>query len=427
MGDLVRLPELPVQLDEKTREALSRAVTVPRAKGPAKWESCPANVVCFLEAFDAAASVELDGDIWEDEAGLGRVMVGKRALSDDHLVKLQSWMPRHAQFNAGCQFVVNKLETIGSGVNVFASRRKRNPIRKWLLDLKWDHTKRLKSWAATYLGVEPSEYASAAGAWWMQQAAARGLEPGCQADYALILYGEQGTRKSSAVAALVPDAEWYLDTPAGFGANGNKDQQMLLARRLVVELGEMQPLLGMTPPAAKQALTRRTEPVRIPWGHYTVDYPRTCSFIATTNESATLRDPTGARRFWPLHVTREIDVAGIVRDREQLWAEAVQRHHDKKRRWPETPSELAAFSEVAEEHRAEMSYEGSLRELVDQHPNKGDKLSYRSVWNATMVEPKDQTDKRAAEVRATMRALGWERLNKATRIDGQVTKGFVRL
>lgn len=407
------------------RPAIAGAVCVGQTKaGGPKWLDCEATVLALLEA-EPEHEREIGGQLWEDAAGLGMVMAGTERLTDKHLIALQSWLPRAAQMYHGAQLAVKSLSVIGRACTALAKKRQKNPIRDWLLGLQWDGSRRLATWAQTYLGVEPSKHTSAAGAWWLQQAAARGITPGCQADYSLMLYGKQGTKKSSAVAALVPNREWYLDTPSGFGEGGNKDQQMVLARRLVVELGEMQPLKRMSESASRAALTRRTESVRIPWATHSEDYPRTCAFIATTNERHPLRDPTGARRFWPLHVTRMTDTAGIERDREQLWAEAVWREQQGMRRWPETDEEQRAFAEVAEAYRDVLSYEDALRDVV-QAPRWSDagRISSSALWSQLGIETRDQQRGRASEIRDAMLVLGWE--YGTFREGDRVVRGFVR-
>jgi putative DNA primase/helicase len=60
-------------------------------------------------------------------------------------------------------------------------------------------------------------------------------------------------------------------------------------------------------------------------------YPRQCVFIATTNESTFLRDPSGNRRFMPvgIHNIKLVDnpkLKAFLNDRiliDQIWAEAV--------------------------------------------------------------------------------------------------------
>ena len=62
-------------------------------------------------------------------------------------------------------------------------------------------------------------------------------------------------------------------------------------------------------------------------------------------------DETGGRRFLPLHCGR-IDLAGVKRDRDQLWAEAVGLYRDGAQWWLD-PDELQAARVEQEERFAE--------------------------------------------------------------------------
>ena len=55
---------------------------------------------------------------------------------------------------------------------------------------------------------------------------------------------------------------------------------------------------------------------------FATKFPRRLVFIGTTNSDEFLADDTGERRWLPVDVGA-VDVAGIARDRAQLWAEAA--------------------------------------------------------------------------------------------------------
>ena len=65
-----------------------------------------------------------------------------------------------------------------------------------------------------------------------------------------------------------------------------------------------------------------------------------------------LKDPTGGRRFWPV-TCGPIDLDALVRDRDQLWAEALVRFRSGHAWWLETP-ELQALAAAEQDARFEV-------------------------------------------------------------------------
>jgi hypothetical protein len=70
--------------------------------------------------------------------------------------------------------------------------------------------------------------------------------------------------------------------------------------------------------------------------------------VGTVDHSEYLRDETGGRRFWPVTVKSAIDVEGLRRDRDQLWAEAVERYRKGDKWWLETEDLTKAAAEEQE-------------------------------------------------------------------------------
>lgn len=209
-----------------------------------------------------------------------------------------------------------------------AQRNVVNPVREYLDGVKWDGTPRVDVFFPTYCGSRDDAYTRGASRLLLLPPVARIRRPGCKVDTIVILEGPQGALKSTVLRRLF--GEWFSDTPLPMG---DKDKYQQLRGIWGYELAELTEMKGRDAAAIKAFASSPVDRYRPSFEKRARPVPRQCVFVGTTNDSEYLKDATGSRRFWPVRVPA-IDLDAVMRDRDQLWAEADARVKGGESWWP---------------------------------------------------------------------------------------------
>jgi predicted P-loop ATPase len=321
------------------------------------------------------------------------------------------------------------VELVSRAVQNAGEKRRFHPIRDYLNGLEWDEKQRIDNWLTTYLRVSPTGYAGAVGRRFLISAVARVFQPGCKADCCLILEGPQGRRKSSALRILAVRDEWFTDDIADLGS---KDAALQTAGVWIIEMGELDSIGRSDVSKIKAFISRQTDRFRPPYGRRVITYKRQCVFAGSVNHGSYLRDETGARRFWPAQCGA-VDLDKLIRDRDQLWAEAVNEYRSGASWWLET-----AELEQAAEHEQSDRYEGDpwdelvlswIRDPTERRDQEGHPLEPFMTSTSESVTVTDillhclnkrpeywqQPDKN--RVARILRANGWVRNREKASVD----------
>lgn len=356
--------------------------------------------------------VKLKPPPWQGDRPFKR---GGEWMEEDDF-RLRHWLSTY--------FFEAKEKDVMQAVTLIAHAHAFHPLIEKFEATTWDGVHRLRTWLIDYMGVgkgkkfmrlPPAErdivlqYSELVGMYWMIGAVARvfeaakpGATTGAKMDTMLILEGEQGLLKSTALRTLGGD--YFTDEKLDFG---NKDSLMVLQGRHIIEMAEMEGFNKADTSATKYFIPKREDLFRLPYGKKLVKKPRRCVFAGTVNHDVYLKDDSGNRRFWPVWCT-DIDIARLEQDVAQLWAEALHWYRDGHRWWPSAEDRHLFTFEQDKRFQ-----EDDWREVVESFCIGKNIITSGEVLGDALKIDKARWDKMSQmRVGSIMRRMGWERRRK---------------
>lgn len=355
------------------------------------------------------------GDTIRHNEFTGRVEWRGRLLADEDTMEIRMMIE-----DAGYE---PKDGDVFPAVLRHAMDNKYDPVRNYLDGLVWDRQGRIDSWLHDFMGAPEHDILAIFGAKFLIGAVARIYEPGCQMDNMLVFEGKQGAGKTSAVASLF-GREYMISSISDFKS---KEASIALQGRWVAEIAELAALKKSDITDVKKFITETVDQYRPVHGKNTIDRPRRCVFVGTTNERHYLKDTTGNRRFWPVPCG-DVKTEELAAVRDQLWAEAVHRFRAREPWWL-TETEHVDQAEAIQGDRAEQDPWG---EIIDAYLDEPENRSIEFITCAGILRhaigmSKDRLDRRdEMRVAGHFVRRGWSHARQAPKPGAKRVWGYLR-
>lgn len=147
-----------------------------------------------------------------------------------------------------------------------------------------------------------------------------------------LLISPQGYHKSTFCRRLLPDAlKWgYTDS---LTLSDRRQVMLAMSQQLLINLDEFNQISPRVQQGfLKNVIQLPSIKAKRPYGTHIEELPRKASFIATSNMTDILSDPSGNRRFIGIELTAPIDTSRVP-DHRQLFAQALQLLRNGSRSW----------------------------------------------------------------------------------------------
>lgn len=336
-------------------------------------------------------------------------------LNDMDLLLIKAFLATHYSLDF-------PTDTIHGSVRSTAYLKAYHPIKHWLENLEWDGKPRLGDLFNGYFNnVEKSKadnhYRSAVARAFVLAAIYRIFQPGYKWDAMLVLCGSQGVGKSIFVEIM---GGGYSKVMYRMGTDVKTLECM--QGGWFLEFPELSAAKKSDINDIKAFITTTADTFRKAYGHVAQTIQRQSVFVWTLNptQEGFLRDETGNRRFLIVDTDQHIDLTGIKRDREQLFAEGMELF--KKGIEPLTFLNELPVQEIAKEYQAENQVDTSdlwaetIKEWLEKADIEfGQYKHHRTVGtlqileDALMITDRTRHDRRAKlRMAFAMRELGWK-------------------
>jgi len=336
----------------------------------------------------------------------GNLMFGMPGKPEHPITDLDECVIRDQMFTRDAsvhpQVVTDRLHQLAEGNHY-------HPVQEYLEATEWDRVPRLDTWLTTYVGVRGSPYTRHAGTVMLRAAVRRVYVPGCKFDQALVLIGDEDSGKSLTIKTLCPHLEWFSES-----------LPISASPKLVVEgtegiwlIESPEMVAHKDPERVKDFLSRSVDgPVRKAYARNSDTVPRQFVVFGTTNNVRPIVDETGIRRFWPMK-SGALEYDALIRDRDQLWAEAFLREMESGHEGPlNMPDHLTAG--LTQEQRKFVvldAWAEALKEWLsgNERPQDTPRILIEDIWAFLQVSKSQRTSSHQIKLMNAMKKLGYKR------------------